>query len=93
MIGSCFTNQAEATYAPMDGELLTVTYGLSKTKYDTLGLDKMTIRMDYKLLLGILNDSPLPQEDRQQQTVQAEREDSWMGTQNYPHSRNKTLWT
>ena len=41
MIGSRFTNQAEANYAPVEGELLAVTYGLSKTKNYTLGSDKL----------------------------------------------------
>ena len=56
MIGSRFTNRAESNYAPIEGELLAVTYGLRKTRYYTLGLDKLTICVDHKPLLGIIND-------------------------------------
>ena len=56
MIGSRFTNRAESNYAPIEGELLAVTYGLRKTRYYTLGLDKLTICVDHKPLLGIVND-------------------------------------
>ena len=57
MIGSRFTNKAESNYAPIEGELLAVTYGLRKTRYYTLGLDKLTIGVDHKPLLGIVNDA------------------------------------
>ena len=60
MVGSRFTNQAESNYAPIEGECLAVTYALDKTKYYTLGLEKLTICVDHKPLLGILNeDTPL----------------------------------
>ena len=51
MLGSRFTNPAESNYAPVEGELLAVTYGLSKTKYYTLGSEKLTICVDHKPLL------------------------------------------
>ena len=56
MVGSRFTNQAESNYAPIEGECLGVTYALDKTKYYTLGLEKLTVCVDHKPLLGILND-------------------------------------
>ena len=57
MLGSRFTNPAKSNYAPVEGELLAVTYGLSKTKYYTLGSEKLTICVDHKPLLGILGNS------------------------------------
>jgi len=36
-----------------------VTYALHKTKFYTLGLDKLTICVDHKPLIGILNDTEL----------------------------------
>ena len=59
LLGSRFTNQAESNYTLVEGELLAVTYGLSKTKYYTLGSRKLTICIDHKTLLGILNNCPL----------------------------------
>ena len=57
MLGSRFTNPAESNYTPVEGELLAVTCGLSKTKYYTLGSEKLTICVDHKPLLGILGNS------------------------------------
>ena len=59
MVGSRFNNQAEGNYAPIEGECLAVTHGLNKTKYYTLGCDKLTVAVDHKPLLGILNDVEL----------------------------------
>ena len=59
VLGSCFTNQAESKYAPVEEELLAVTYGLSKIKYYTLGSKKLIVCIDHKPLLGIINDCPL----------------------------------
>ena len=63
LLGSRFTIKAEANYAPVEDEMLAVTYGLSKTKYYTLGLEKLIICVDHKLLLRILNDCPLEKID------------------------------
>ena len=46
---------AESNYAPIEGECLAVTYALDKTKYYTLGLDRLTVCVDHNPLLGILN--------------------------------------
>ena len=59
LLGSRFTNQAKSNYASVEGELLAVTYGLNKTKYYTLGSRELTIRIDHKPLLGLLNNCPL----------------------------------
>ena len=58
-IGSRFTTTAESHYAPTEGELLAVQYGLHKTKHYTLGCDNLTVGTDHKPLLGILNDKSL----------------------------------
>lgn len=63
LLGSQFTNQAESNYASVKSELLAITYGLSKTKYYTLGSDKIILCVDHKLLLGIINDFPLEKID------------------------------
>lgn len=47
----------------LDGELLAVTYGLSKTKYYTLGSKKLIVCIDHKPLLGIINNCPLDKID------------------------------
>ena len=59
LLGSRFTNQAKSNYASVEDELLVMTYGLSKTKYYTLGSRKLTICVDHKPLLGILNNCKL----------------------------------
>ena len=59
MIGSRFNNRAETNYSPVEGEALAVTNGLKKTRYYTLGCEKLTIGVDHKPLLGILNDTCL----------------------------------
>ena len=56
---SRFTNEAESNYASAEGELLAVTYWLSKTKYYILGSRKLTICIYHKPLLGILNNCKL----------------------------------
>ena len=63
MVGSRFTNKSESNYAPIEGELLAVTYGLKKTKYYTLGSEKLTVCVDNKPLLGGLGDTELDKVD------------------------------
>ena len=59
MVGNRFNNKAEGLYAAIEGECLAVSYGLNKTKYYTLGCDKLTVAVDHKPLLGVLNDTEL----------------------------------
>ena len=59
MVGSRFTLAAEANYAPTEGEMPGVTYGLHKSKYFTLGCPRLYVSTDHKPLLGMLNNSPL----------------------------------
>ena len=63
MVGSRFTNKSESNYAPIEGELLAVTYSLKKTKYYTLGSEKLTVCVDHKPLLGVLGDTELEKID------------------------------
>ena len=63
MVGSRFTNKAESNYAPIEGELLAVTYGLKKTRYYTLRSEKLTVCVDHKPLLGVLGETELEKID------------------------------
>ena len=63
MVGSRFINKAESNHAPIEGELLAVTYGLKKTRYYTLGSEKLTVCVDHKPLLGVLGETELEKID------------------------------
>ena len=56
LIGSRFTSPAESRYKPIEGEALAVAEGLDKTRFFTLGCSNLTIAVDHKPLLKILND-------------------------------------
>ena len=58
-VGSRFTSPAESRYSPTEGEALSITNGLDKTKYFTLGCDKLVVGTDHKPLLGIFGDRSL----------------------------------
>ena len=57
--GSRFTNKAESTYAPTEGEALAVAWSLTHSRLFTLGCPNLVIATDHKPLLGILNDRAL----------------------------------
>ena len=57
--GGRFTKPAESRYSPIEGELLAVTDILYKARHFVLGCDKLTVAVDHKPLLGILNDKSL----------------------------------
>ena len=59
LVGSRFTNPAEANYAPIEGEALAVADGLEKTRYFTLGCKDLIVAVDHKPLLKILGDRKL----------------------------------
>jgi hypothetical protein len=63
LVGSRFCSQAEANYEVTAGELVAVVHALQKTKYYTLGSDRLTVCVDHKPLLGILNDTALEKID------------------------------
>ena len=54
--GSRFLQDAEARYAPIEGEALAVAWGLEQTKYFTLGCDDLLVVTDHKPLTKILGD-------------------------------------
>lgn len=58
-VGSKFCQSAEARYSPTEGELLAVAEALEKTRYFTLGSPDLTLGVDHKPLLGILNDDDI----------------------------------
>ena len=64
MVGSRFTQQAEANYAPIEGEALAVTYALEKAKFFVLGCKDLTIAVDHKPLLGVFNERSLDMPNR-----------------------------
>lgn len=45
---------AESRYAPIEGELLGLTWALQKTAHYTLGCPKLVVMVDHKPLLGLL---------------------------------------
>ena len=59
LIGSRFTNKAEANYAPIEGEALAVADSLEKARFFVLGCNDLTIAVDYKPLLNVFNDRSL----------------------------------
>ena len=59
LAGSRFTNQAEARYAPIEGECLGAAWAMKKCQYFLLGCEKFLLAVDHKPLLGVLNDKSL----------------------------------
>ena len=59
LTGSRFTNQAEARYAPIEGECLGAAWAMKKCQYFLLGCEKFLLAVDHKPLLGVLNDKSL----------------------------------
>ena len=59
LAGGRFTKPAESRYSPVEGELLAVTDALYKARHFVLGCDKLTVAVDHKPLLGIINDKSL----------------------------------
>ena len=61
--GSRFTTAAESRYHPVEGEALGVAWALHKTKYFTLGNNRLLVCVDHKPLLKILGDRELGEID------------------------------
>ena len=59
LAGSRFLQDAEARYAPIEGEALAVAWGLEQSKYFTLGCDDLLVVTDHKPLVKILGDRML----------------------------------
>ena len=59
LAGSRFLQDAEARYAPIEGEALAVAWGLEQSKYFTVGCDDLLVVTDHKPLVKILGDRML----------------------------------
>ena len=59
LVGSRFLHPAETRYAPIEGEALAVAYGLHQCRYFVLGCQDLTVAVDHKPLLNVLNDRSL----------------------------------
>ena len=59
MCGSRFLKKAEERYAPVEGEALSVAWGLEQTKYFTMGCDNLIVIVDHKPLTKVLGDRTL----------------------------------
>ena len=59
LVGSRFTGSAESRYAPIEGEALAVADALDKARYFVLECNNLTVAVDHKPLLKILNDKSL----------------------------------
>ena len=59
LAGSRFTKPAETRYAPVEGEALAVAYGLNQCRLFILGSPDLTVAVDHKPLVNILNDRAL----------------------------------
>lgn len=55
LIGSRFTSPAESRYKPIEGEALAVAEALDKARFFVLGCGKLTVAVDHKPLLKILD--------------------------------------
>ena len=58
-MGSQFCNNAEARYAPIEGEALAAAWGMLKCRHYLLGMPKWTLAVDYKPLVPILSTKDL----------------------------------
>ena len=59
MCGSRFLRKCEERYAPVEGEALSVAWGLDHSKYFTMGCDDLLIVVDHQPLTKILGDRTL----------------------------------
>ena len=59
LVGSRFLHPAETRYAVIEGEALAVAYGLHQCRYFILGCKDLTVAVDHKPLLNVLNDRSL----------------------------------
>ena len=57
--GSRFTNDSESRYAPIEGEALAVVHGLQRCRMFVMGSPNLTVAVDHKPLIRILNDREL----------------------------------
>ena len=53
-VGSRFCTPAETRYAPIEGELMGLSWALHRTAHYTLGCPKLMTLVDHKPLVGLL---------------------------------------
>jgi len=54
LAGSCFLQDAEKRYAPIEGEALAIVYALEQTRHFTMGCDNLVVVTDHKPLIRFL---------------------------------------
>ena len=59
LAGSRFLKPAETRYAPVEGEALSITWGLKQTRYFTQGCDNLVIVTDHRPLVKLFGDTAL----------------------------------
>ena len=59
LAGSRFLSSTEQRYAPIEGEALSVAWGLEQSKYFTQGCDNLLVVTDHKPLVKVLGDRTL----------------------------------
>ena len=79
-VGSRFCTPAESRYAPIEGELLGVSWALSKTSHFTLGCPKLLLLVDHKPLLGLLSKKDMGDIDNPRLAALAEKTMRWSFT-------------
>ena len=77
MVGSSFLSPAEQNYAAIEEECLAVVNALYKTRYYTLGCDKLLVCTDHKLLLPVISTSPLENIDNPRLMQLVQKTMSW----------------
>ena len=76
-IGSRFCTGAESCYAPIEGELLGLTWALHKTSHFMLGCPRLTATVDHKPLLGLLKKGEIRAIENPRLETLAERTLRW----------------
>ena len=59
LAGSRFTSDAESRYAPVEGEALTLLYGLEACQIFVLGCPELLVTVDHKPLIKIFSDKAM----------------------------------
>ena len=76
-VGSRFCTPAESRYAPIEGELLGLTWALRKTGHYTLGCPRLLALVDHKPLIGLLSKGEIGDIDNPRLQSLAEKTMRW----------------
>ena len=76
-VGSRFCTPAESRYAPIEGELLGLTWALRKTGHYTLGCPRLLALVDHKPLIGLLGKGEIGEIDNPRLQSLAEKTMRW----------------